>query len=393
MGRALLVVLIASFSLAAGNRDARAVGEGDKLETAKHAVTIKPSSGFIDSPLSVSADGSQLVYVESDAAGRSTAKIVALGDFKVLAEIDLSRIKGAPIAIDLIGSDLFVVTRLANASELGALVSGGKIRRKFGPATHVRKAQAGAHSVASIYRRSSKRSITTHTIEARDLQTGRRHGKRTVLRVDGAGRDRSKKFVLHYFLNDYLAAVGTLEGSYDRKADQRMPDQHGVLDVVTGKISGAVVGDLIAHRKQRAILEKHPNENRFFEFPIDRTSLRVFEDGVARTVSLAEKAAHYDPKSLVAWQGPADILYFSLRIDPVHAAAAAARRAVIDWIDLYELRPGQAKASRRARLLPESREAFTWIAGPRHWVLLPSHVGFSRGGPRLEIVELATRRP
>jgi len=184
--------------------------------------------------------------------------------------------------------------------------------------------------------------------------------------------------------------VGIKGGEWDAKEDQRSPDLEGWYVLPTKTFAKRLpIANIIEHSERMMRFAKFSKKGKTVAVRRNLTGLDIIEAGKITAVSMDTPFHHYDSSSLVVQPVTRDgRIYFTMRIDPVHPDAAAKRRAVKAWLDLYELAPGATKAVRRARILPTGKRDFSWKANEHFWAVLPHHVGFERGGPHLELYEL-----
>jgi hypothetical protein len=135
-------------------------------------------------------------------------------------------------------------------------------------------------------------------------------------------------------------------------------------------------------------LAKHSNESQFLAVSRDLKSLELLSQERHQPIALAQPFAHYDPKSLQYQATDDGVFFFTLKIDPVNAEAVARKKADPEYLDLYEYRIGDKKATRRARILMTSKRSISWRTTGEYWVLVPRLMGFSRGGKELQIYKL-----
>ena len=174
-----------------------------------------------------------------------------------------------------------------------------------------------------------------------------------------------------------------------RKEDQRSPDFEGWYVMPTQTFSKRLpIADIVAHREHMERMVKYSKRSRDVVVKRNLTGIDYIENGVFTPITLSEPFHHYDPQSLVAQASSGGNIFFAMTIDPVHPDAAAARRAVTPWLDLYEYNPITKKATRRARLLPPKVRKHTWRATSTHWAIMPRHIGFDRGGTKLQLYKL-----
>lgn len=382
---AALAMLAPATALAQRKKAAERVGVA-------RVTTIKPSPGFVDDPLALDDNGARLLYVNADAAELAELRVVDLSTGKQTAAIDLRGFTTTPTAVAFAPGGYFVVSRPAGGGDAtGAHIDAkGKTLRRFGPATDlVLSTWEGTPAVVG-YTRTEARGKTTHQVEVRALDSGKRLGKTSTLVADDAGKVAEHEFAIRYWADDYTRAVGIKGGRWRKKSDQRSPDFEAeyILPTRTFRKRGNI-GDLMAHSRKMQTLSEHSNQPRFVSVAQDLSGIHTYTEatGKASELALAQPFHHYDPKSLQQQVGPGGDLYFSLTIDPVNPDAVARKKADPRYLDLYLL-AADGKASRLGRILVPARREHRWIAGAGGWIVMPKHIGFDRGGKELQLYRL-----
>ncbi|HTM22058.1 MAG TPA: hypothetical protein VL172_16160 [Kofleriaceae bacterium] len=365
--------------------------DGATLQT-----TLKPQTGFVDDPFAFDGAGGRLLWVNADAADHAEIRVVDLAQGGAqLSAVDISSFTSAPLRADFVldGNHFFVVARADDdGPSTGALLDGaGKVVRKFGPATEVLLRAGGARAEVVAYTREMKPGkkgpTVLHTIDIFDLASGKRRVHRQLV-ADETGMVAKLDFRIVAFESDYTRVVGVKGGYWDKKEDQRTPDVEAWYDLDGGAFTRKTdITDVMGQVKKQKLLSDHANQDPFLMVADDLTSLLWVDAGVARKIDLAEPFFHYDHKSLQVQPSAGGSVFFTFTIDPVNADAVARKRAVTEYVDLYELKPGEAKAIRRARL-KKTGPGFHFRATGEYWAVQPRHIGFSRGGPELRLYKL-----
>ena len=379
-------------------------------EGAELVRTVQPPAGFIDTPLAFDGAGGRLLYVNSDAAELCELVVFDLGSERELARISLNRFTTAPLAVDDVDGERFLVFARPSpdSAEISAAIIDrtGALVRVHGPATDVVRTTYDGHDALAVYRRAeiapragkkaghkpAGKPAVVHSVDVFALDSGKRLGKPARLTTDLAGFSEKLDFRINHWSRGYTVAVGIKGGEYDRREDQRSPDVEAWLDVPRAAfIRRTPIAEVIEHTRRMQFLAAHPNRDRFVAAAPDLRALVLSAEGSAPApVQLPEPFRHYRHDSLVVQDAPADRpLYFTLEIDPVHPDAAEQRRAVERWLDLFEVAPGETRAVRRARLpVEEGQPGVRWRAAAGTWAVVPRHVGFERGGPALHLYRL-----
>jgi hypothetical protein len=289
------------------------------------------------------------------------------------------------------GRQVWVLEDGGSADKVVARLVGtdGKTQKSFGPATDVVKVDHDGREVAVLYHHvEDKSGAARYSVEVREIEGGKRLAPPTRLSVDARGHSSALDFRLHSFSRGYLSAVGTKGGAFDPVENQRTPDYQASYDMISRRVADTrPITDLMEYRLTMMARSDHPNRNSFVYVADGNTLMRVNEGG-RQNIELAESFSHYDARTVESQELADGGLVFAIRIDPVHPEAAAARRAVLPWTDLYHLAPGQTTAERKARFLHKGKRRLLWQATDTMLAILPMHRGFDRGGERLYLYEL-----
>jgi len=373
-----------------------------KKQTIRGAKLIKsfePSRGFIDNPFTFDSAGGRLLYVSADAATRATVTVVDVNQHTRLLSVDISAFTTKPESVSFVldGEHFLAVERHEDTGKAKAALidKKGKIIRRFGPADDIVATEYDGKDAVVTYtvKRTKKKKGAPklqHHVHVVDLATGKTIGKKTTIETDLDGVSNKLDFSIKYWTDDYTRAVGVKGGSWDRKENQRAPDYEAWYEVPTRTFSKRVaIKNVMEHTRMLRKLGEHTNEKQFITVATDLSGV-VLNDrsGMKKAIKIALPFHHYNHKSLEYRETADGSMFFVLRVDPVHPDAVARKKAVTDWIDLYELRPGSAKAKRRARLFLPKKRGIHWRATSEFWAVTPRHVGFSRGGKRLELYKL-----
>jgi len=367
------------------------------------AQTIAPAEGFVDDPFAFDASGSRLAYVASDAGTSSHLVVIDTLQKTELYRVDIGKFTLKPARIDFaLDGEHFLIWSADEATgkeRVGLLDSKGRVTRKFGPADDiVRTNYQGqdaivVHTVSSLKKRRKKHTegapLIRHNVVVSALRTGKTLGRKSNLDLDEKDKSTALDFTLKYWANDFTTAVGIKGGVWDRKENQQSPDFEGWYEMPSATFSKRLpIKELVKHRERMARLVKHQKSSRDIVVRHNLSGVDLIQNGDFTGLTLAEPFHHYDHTSLVTQTSTSGSIFFSLTIDPVHPDAAAKRRAVKPWMDLYEYVPTTKKVIRRARLLPPKGRRHSWRATSTHWALVPRHIGFDRGGTQLLLYAL-----
>ena len=274
--------------------------------------------------------------------------------------------------------------------------------RKFGPALDiVRTTYEGQEALVvhdvSAPKGSSKRGkkagadqpVVSHSVAVYNIGTGKLIGKKTNLELNADDKNEELDFTLKFWANNFTVAVGIKGGVWDRKENQRSPDFEGHYEMPTRTFSKRLeIKDVRAHRERMFRMVKYAKRMQDIVVKHNLSGLDLVSNGEFTPVTLSEPFHHYDPSTLVVQPATSGTMFFSITIDPVHPDAAAKRRAVKPWTDLYEYDLRTGKATRRARLLAKKGRRHAWRANASHWAVMPRHIGFDRGGSEMQIYRL-----
>jgi len=380
------------------SRGAGAQKKPPQPEGVKLLAKVTPDQGFVDDVFAFDGPAGRLALVRADAAAYAELEVLDLAQGgKSLARFDLARITTSPVRIAFVldGSKLLVTGRGAAGDKVTAFLVdlGGKVLRKWGPATDVVTARLGAEygdAVTVFNTRSTGKGIT-YEVAAYRLDGGKAIGKKRTLAADPEGFVKAIDMTILYWQEGYTRLVGRKKGAYDKLKDQRMNDSEAVYDLLDGSVArNTPIGDIIAWTKLVKLRTERSNQPSFLIVTEDLKWVEwVTAEDKRVPLELAEPFHRYDPRSLVQEPGPDGRLYFSLTIDPVNAEAVARKVADAEIVDLYVVDPAAAKARRLARL-PRADRPFAWREASGRWAVLRKHKGFDRGGTDLEIYELLT---
>ena len=399
----VLGVAVASGAAWAGSPDS-----GKAYAPAQNAslvATLIPDTGFVDDPFTFDMAGSRLAYVASDAGNSCHLVVVDTVQRTELYRVNIGKFTLKPERVEFVldGEQFLVWARdeKTGKKRVGLLDSKGRIKRKFGPADDIVQTNFQGqealvlHDVSSLKKKGKRARHkegdprVRHSVTVYGLRNGKVLGKKGQLDLDETDKSAALDFTLKYWAQDFTVAVGIKGGVWDRKEDQRSPDFEGWYDMTTATFSKRIpIQHLVQHRERMERLVKHAKRNRDIIVRHNLSGVDLVNDGVFSPLDLEVPFHHYDHTSLVTQASSSGNIYFTLTIDPVHPDAAAKRRAVEPWMDLYEYNPQTKKAVRRARLLPPKGRRHSWRATSTYWALVPRHIGFDRGGTQLLLYAL-----
>jgi hypothetical protein len=359
------------------------------LVGATEVLRVTSPAGFIDD--AVAADATRVAYVVSDAASKAELHVVTLAT-RAEQVIDLAPVTLHPIALELVGPRLFVVGRLEDGRQLGALVEladkgrgrpAGTPVYKIAPAAHVTRLPRGVavHRVAP-----AAAGGETHTVELIAIDSGRRVGAARALALDAARASKPLDFRVNHWSEGWTRAHGIKGGEWDRKENQRTPDREAAYDVLAGRFTEqAPIADLFEQRRRFQTLAAEA-EGRSDFFRMDPAGIQLWRAGKPRVVELDQPLASYDPRSLQGVAGPDGSAWIAIKVDPVNPDAVARKKADPEYLDVFQA-PAGGKAVRKARVLAQGVRHRFGVAGDRFW-LIERNQGFDRGGKSLALYRL-----
>ena len=359
------------------------------LVGAAELLHVTSPAGFIDD--AVASDGGRLAYVVADAASKAELHVVTLAT-QVEQVIDLSPVTLAPIALELIGARVFVIGRLEDGKQIGALVEladqgkgkpPGTVVYKIAPATHITVLPRGV----AVHRAAPSKTGTRHDLELVAIDSGRRLAAARPLELDAAGASPSLDFRVNHWSAGWTRAHGIKGGEWDRKENQRAPDREGTYDLLAGKlVEPQPIADLFEQRRRfQALAADAGGRVDFIRAGADG-KLERWRSGKPGALELDQPFAVYDPRSLQGAVLPDGSAWIILKVDPVHPDAVARKKADPEYLDVFQA-PPDGKAVRRARVLATGVRHRAGVLGDRLW-LLERNQGFDRGGKRLTVYQL-----
>ncbi len=376
------------------------------VKSAKLVQTIAPSNGFVDDPFTFDRAGSRLLYVNSDTGTSSEVVVIDVLQKTKLRRVSIGNftVKPSKVQFAIDGEHFLVWEENKNTGkQVAALISStGQVLRNFGPAKDlVRTTYEGQDAIVihdevrpELSQREIKKYVgdlptVRHTVSVHNLESGKLIGKTTNLDLTATDKNAELDFTLKFWAKDFTVAVGIKGGEWDRKEDQRSPDVEGHYVMPTRTFSKRIaIKDVRAHRERMYRMAKHQKRSQDILVRHNLSGLDFVFDGKFTPFTLSEPFHHYDSTTLVVQASQGNSMFFTMSIDPVHPDAAARRRAVKPWTDLYEYNTRTKKATRRARLLTKRGRKHSWRANSTHWAVLPRHIGFGRGGSELKIYKL-----
>ncbi|MBL4635114.1 MAG: hypothetical protein JKY56_14675 [Kofleriaceae bacterium] len=371
------------------------------VESATLAQTISPAEGFIDDPFTFDSAGSRLLYVNSNTENQAQLVVVDAVQNTILRRVDIASFSKKPSRVEFaLEGEHYLVwgEEKAGKVKVALIDSKGKIVRSFGPAVDVVSTRyqgveaVVVHDVGDIKARKRQKDnqpVIRHSVGIYSVAKGKLLGKKSNLDLTGENESPSLNFRFKYWTENFTVAVGIKGGEWDRKEGQQSPDVEGWYSMPNRTFSKRLaIPNLIEHRQRLARLMKHSGKGNMVVVKRNLSGIDFVKEGLFSAIELAEPFHHYNAGSLVVQQSEGAEVFFTITIDPVHPDAAAERKAVKPWVDLYEYLPGTKKAVRRARMLGYGTRRYAWRANHDYWAIVPRHIGFERGGTSILLYKL-----
>lgn len=370
MGRAISCVVALAISSVAGAQPKQEKPE--PLVGAQAVASASASSGFVDDIVAV--DGDRFAYVVADGTTTAALHIATIGkpDEQI---VDISTITLQPTALAFVGARMFVVgagptKQVAALVELGGKAAGKSVYQIAG-ADHITRIVRDGKPRVAVHRQAEQTAQTTHSVEVLAIETGKRIAAGKPLVLDALGYDKRLDFRVNHWSDGYTVAHGIKAGAWDRKENQKLTDQEGRLDLVTGKLVPTAITDLFDQKKRFAALATAAGQLDFVR--VTNTAVERWRGGKPTTLALDQKLTDYDPKSLQF-----DGNWLALKVDPVNADAVARKRADPEYLDIFQITGD--KAVRKARVLAKGLRHRFGAAGDQRFWLVDRNAGFDRGG-------------
>ena len=395
MGRGFSCAVALVTMIASGAARGQPKSESVALLGAEPIVTASATKGFVDDVVAV--DGDRVAYVIADGTNAAALHITQVG--KPAAEeqiVDISTITLQPTVLAFVGQRMFVAGMADGNKQVAGLVElQGKDKRKPVGSTVYRVAAAdhiglivrdGKQRIA-VHRQADKTGTTTHTVEVLAVESGKRVASGKPLVVDAGGHDQKLDFRVNHWSDGWTKAYGVKAGEWDRKENQKAPDQEAVLDLVTGKMVRKKVEDLFEQKRRFAALADAGGKLDFLRMQENATGIELWRAGKPSVVVLDHKLTDYDPKSMQGAVNVDGTGWLALKVDPVNAEAVARKRADPEYLDIFKI-AADGKAVRKARVLAKGVRHRFGVGGDQRFWLIERNAGFERGGKKLTLYQL-----
>jgi hypothetical protein len=374
----------ALFVIAALATPAFAQPKPDALVGAKAVLTAPAPSGFVDDV--IAADGDRFGYVIADGTTKAALHVATVGaqDEQI---VDLAAVTLQPIAMRFVGPRVFVVG-VADGKQVAALVElagkkPGSTVYKLGPADHITVITRDGKPRVAVHRATTSGAVTKHTTELVAIETGKRVQAGKSLELDATGHDKKLDFRVNHWSDGWTRAYGIKAGEWDKKENERAPDQEGAFDLVTGKVDKKKIEDLFDQKRRFTGLADANGELHFVR--TDGKAIQLWIGGAPSNLQLDQAFTDYDPKSLQGIVNADGTGWLVLKVDPVNPDAVKRQKADPEYLDIFKL--ADKKATRKARVYAKGVRHRFGVAGDRFW-LIERNAGFDRGGKTVTLYAL-----
>jgi hypothetical protein len=365
---------------------------------------LAAESGFVDEVLAF--DNQRLAYVVADTSTKSELHVVQFGCTKCIEDkqeivVDLSPVTLRPIALKLVGQKALVIGATEDGNQVAALVDLSKKAAtstyRLGPAAHITLVTRDGKQTIAVHKTAATKTGVRHTIDLMAIETGKRVTAGKPFELD---KDHHKKldFKVNHWSDGWTRVSGLKGGEWNKKDNQRSPDTEATYDLVSAKfVENKPIADVVEQRKRHQVLADTGGQLEFLRMAWDNSAIHIWSRGVSRSIEIDQPLTNYDAKSLqgvVAADGSAWIL---LKIDPVNAEAVARKKADPEYVDIFRVNPGEAKAMRKARIPAKDLRFKLGTIGrtegaaqstDNYFWLLERQTGFDRGGRNVAVYQL-----
>lgn len=370
--------------LTASTALAQPKSEPTPLLGAKDVVRAAPANGFVDDV--ATADADTFIYVVSDGVAQAALHVVTLAT-KEEAVVDISTITLQPVALQMVGKRVLVVgsndgKQVAALVELAGKKAGSTIYQ-VAPADNITPIVRDGKPRLAVRRMTTTGDSTKHSVDILAIENGKRVQAGKGITLDGTGMEKKLEFRVNHWSDGWTKAYGIKAGEWDRKEDQKAPDQEATFDLVTGKLDKQKITDLFDQKKRFGTLADAGGKLDFVRVANNGASLEYWRAGKMRALELDQKLTDYDPKSLQAFVAADGSGWLALKVDPVNAEAVARKRADPEYLDVFKI-SADGKATRKARILAKGIRHRFGVAGDRFWVI-ERNASIERGGKTITL--------
>lgn len=348
------------------------------------------AAGFVDDVVAV--DGDRFVYVVADGTMKAALHVANVGT-KDEQIVDISTLTLQPVALRVMGERALVVgiekdKQVAGLVELGGKKA-GKLVYRIGPADHITPVVHGGKPRLALHRQTELTGITKHTVEIVAIENGRRVQAGKLLALGPDGEEKKLEFRVNHWSDGWTRAHGIKAGAWDRKEDQRAPDQEATFDLVTGKLERKKIEDLFDQKRRFGVLRDAEGKLDFVRLDAkpDGSTLQLWRGGKSRTLELDQPLSAYDGKSLQYVVNADGSGWLALKVDPVNPDAVARKKADLEYLDIFTF-AADGKATRKARVYAKGMRHRFGVAGNKRFWLIERNAGFERGGKTVTLYQL-----
>jgi hypothetical protein len=366
--------------------------ESVALLGAQPLVTAAAPAGFIDDVVAV--DGDRVAYVIANGTSAAALHITQVGksDEQI---VDIATITLQPTLLAFVGERMFVVGTDADKQVAGLIELSAKNKRKPAGSTvyrvpaadHIGLIMRDGKKRIAVHRQAEKTGTTTHTVEVLALETGKRVASGKPLVIDANGHDKKLDFRVNHWSDGWTKAYGVKAGEWDKKEDQKAPDQEATLDLVSGKMERKKIDDLFDQKRRFTALADAQGKLDFLRVPPNGSGIELWRAGKMSPLTLDQKFGDYDPKSMQGVVNADGSGWLALKVDPVNAEAVARKRADPEYLDIFQI-AADGKATRKARVLAKGVRHRFGAGGENRFWLIERNAGFERGGKTFTLYQL-----
>jgi hypothetical protein len=358
-----------------------------------------PEGHFFDDPIALSADGTRVAAISTDAANPATLHLWVVGGTAL-------SVAGLPVAVralTFLGNERVLVVVRQEAREgvekvvgLIASVHGAALsvdKGRLGPADAIDVVNRDGKQLIALYTRGGKKNVE-HQVQILAGDTLRPIARRTYAEsAEGALRIRGGEARPLWWTRGHTNLSVQKLGEYDKARDIRRPDRFLRLDLVTDKpVEEHEIEDVLGFARVTLARKAGPSEAAFARLSDDHKQVLLLDGLDERPLSLERPIHLYDPDSLRSLILDEATLVVGLQVDPNNIVAVQRRTPDPDDFDLYtveraSIHEGTVR-SRRALTLPGGGRRVGFTVDKGHVLVLRKDKGFDRGGVALELYPL-----
>jgi hypothetical protein len=361
-----------------------------------------PQGRFFDDALAISADGTRVLAVATDAATVSSLHVYTIGGDALTVDQLPPTIK----QVAFLGSDrvIAIATHEGDSKLVGlvATVKKGKDgkptltldNKRLGPADAIDVVDREGKRLLTLYNKAGKKT-TEHTVQLFDAATLKPIARRTFVEsAEGALRTKAGEARPLWWTRGHTNLIVQKIGEYDKARDIRRPDRFVRLDLLTDKIVDEhEIEDVLGFAKVTIARKTAPPEEAYARLSEDHKQVLLLDGIDERPLPLARAIHLYDPDSLRSLAVDDKTLLVGLQVDPNNIEAVNRRGQDPDDFDLYtvdrsSLHGKGELTARRALVLPGNGRHVGFTAAAGKLAILRKDKGFDRGGVAVEFYAL-----